>query len=87
MAASPQARIFPQMLHHLSRASECVRPGGDAATSLDRVRDHIADVAVKRIQITNRVRMIQVHATRGKGMTRTDLDSALEDVIRDLQQL
>lgn len=79
--------LFPQVLQFINSAQRRVVPHGPASTALDHARDRIADVAAKRIQITNKVRIIQAHATRGRGMTRVDLDTALEEVVQQLNNL
>lgn len=41
----------------------------------------------RRLQLANKVRVIQAAATRGRGMKRKDLDAALEDVVKGIKEL
>lgn len=74
-------------LRNINQAAARVRPDGLAVSELSRARDALADVAAKRVTIENRIRMLQASATRGRGMSRLDLDSALERLIAELRSL
>lgn len=87
MIATVAGRILPSALAEVNKAVARVRPEGDAARALDKVRGALADVAVTRVQVENKLRMIQAHATRGRGMSRADLDRALDEVVKELKRL
>jgi hypothetical protein len=85
--ATASGRILPAALQAVNTALSRVRPEGDAARNLDKVRSALADVAVAKVQAQNRIRVIQAAATRGSGMSKRDLDQALEQVVQELHKL
>lgn len=79
--------ILPEVLRRLNQAAIDIPADSAAHFAYDAAIRGIAEVAARRIQIENRVRMIQASATRGSGMRRAALDDSLEAIIEDLRKL
>lgn len=79
--------LLPEVLRRVNAAQRRVNPEGAACFDLAQARDDLAMVAFRRLRIENKLRVIQAHASRGRGMRRADLARALEEVIADLRQI